>query len=302
MTSRWWIYQRERFPILAHGPLVAAFSLSAVSYSALLRDAHNLSFGGSVLAFVTAFIFFAQLRIADEFKDREEDARYRPYRPVPRGLVKLRELAWIGVGGGLIQLGGALLVKPALVPLLLVTWIYLALMSVEFFAPRWLKARPITYLWTHMLIMPLIDFYATACDWVVRGGELPGNLFWFLLVSFFNGIVLEIGRKLRAPVDEEAGVETYSAMWGRTTALRAWLGAMALCALCALMAARAIDFVLPAIVVLAALLAVAAALGGRFLRASASGAGRRLELMSGVWTLAMYLVAGVVPLSVRFLA
>ena len=26
---RWWIYQRERFPLLGHGPLIAAFSFSA---------------------------------------------------------------------------------------------------------------------------------------------------------------------------------------------------------------------------------------------------------------------------------
>ena len=31
--GRWWIYQRERFPILAHGVLIAAFSSSAVCYS-----------------------------------------------------------------------------------------------------------------------------------------------------------------------------------------------------------------------------------------------------------------------------
>ena len=34
---RWWIYQRERFPVLAHGLLIAAFSSSAVCFSQLLR-------------------------------------------------------------------------------------------------------------------------------------------------------------------------------------------------------------------------------------------------------------------------
>ena len=92
MSSRWWVYQRERFPILAHGPLIAAFSVSAVSYSALLRGQSSLPLDGTLLAFGTAFLFFLQLRIADEFKDFEDDSRYRSYRPVPRGLVKLSEL------------------------------------------------------------------------------------------------------------------------------------------------------------------------------------------------------------------
>jgi 4-hydroxybenzoate polyprenyltransferase len=302
MASRWWTYQRERFPVLAHGPLIAAFSTSAVSYSTLVRGETTLPLDGALVAFVTAFLFFLQLRIADEFKDAEEDARYRPYRPVPRGLVKLRELAWLGVGAGLVQLAAALAVQPRLVPFLVVVWAYLALMSLEFFVPAWLKARPFTYMWTHMLIMPLIDFYATACEWLVRGASLPGELFWFLLVSFFNGCVIEVGRKLRAPADEETGVETYSAVWGRGPAVRAWLIAMALCASCALMATRAIDFLLPAAAVLAALLLVSAFIGTRFLKTEAPGAGKRIELVSGVWTLTMYLIVGVVPLAVRAFA
>jgi len=302
MSNRWWVYQRERFPILAHGPLIAAFSASAVSYSSLLRGETTLPLDGTLLAFVTAFLFFLQLRIADEFKDQEEDARYRPYRPVPRGLVKLRELGWIGVGAGLVQLAGALAVKPALASLLLLVWGYLALMSVEFFAPQWLRKHPLIYMWTHMLIMPMIDFYATACDWLVRGAALPDELFWFLLVSFFNGIVIEIGRKLRAPVDEETGVETYSALWGRAAAVRGWLYAMLMCAVCALMAASAVDFFLPAAIVLATLLLVAVFMGVFFLKSKTAGAGRLPELVSGTWTLSMYLIVGVVPLAARALA
>jgi 4-hydroxybenzoate polyprenyltransferase len=302
MTRRWWVYQRERFPVFAHGPLIAAFSVSAVSYSTLLRGEIALPVAGTLVAFATAFLFFLQLRIADEFKDHEEDVRYRPYRPVPRGLVSLRELGWVGVGAALVQLALALALKPALALILAVVWAYLALMSVEFFAPAWLKARPVTYMWTHMLIMPMIDFYATACDWLVRGADLPYGLSWFLLVSFFNGIVIEIGRKTRAPGDEETGVETYSALWGRAAAVRAWLGAMVACAACALMAAWSIDFLLPAGAVLAALVAAAAWLGVRFVRAAAAGSGRRLELFSGVWTLSMYLIVGVVPLGIRHFA
>lgn len=263
-ASRWFVYQRERFPVFAHGPLIAAFSLSAVSYSALLRGQHSIAPSSATVAFGTAFLFFLQLRIADEFKDLEEDTRFRPYRPVPRGLVTLRELGWLGVGAGAAQLAMALWLKPALVWLLAATWAYLALMSVEFFARDWLKASPIAYLWTHMLIMPLIDFYATACDWLARNAALPEGLFWFLAISFCNGVVIEIGRKLRAPADEERGVETYSFLWGRRRGALAWLSAMALCAVCALFAAREIDFVAPVAAILAVLIAAAARVSWRY--------------------------------------
>ena len=73
---RAWIYQRERFPIFSHGLLIAVFSFSTISFSALARGVIRLPDPKAYLvAFATAFIFFVQMRIADEFKDAEEDAR-----------------------------------------------------------------------------------------------------------------------------------------------------------------------------------------------------------------------------------
>lgn len=293
--NRWWIYQQERFPLLAHGPLIAAFSASAVGYSALLRGGRPaaLSFG---VAFLGSLGSFLLLRIADEFKDAEEDARYRPYRPVPRGLVQLRELAAIGVAVALLQLLLAVSVGWPLVGLLAVTWAYFLLMSREFFARTWLKARPVAYLFSHMLIMPLIDWFATGCDWVRADASMPPGLFWFLAASFCNGVVIELGRKIRAPGQEEPGVETYSALWGRPAAVAAWLAALVATLGCALAAAQRIAFVVPLAAVLAALLVVAAGVGIRFVRTPRPGLARGIEACSGGWTLALYLTLGVVPL------
>ena len=296
-SGRWWTYQRERFPVLAHGPLIAAFSFSAVSFSWLLRsDAGWPSWRSAVAAFVTCFLFFLQLRIADEFKDFEEDSRFRPYRPVPRGLISLRELGILFVIAGVVQLAFALWLAPRMVLLLLVPWIYLAGMSKEFFARDWLKARPITYLWTHMLIMPLVDFYATGCDWLGHHANPPDGLFWFLAASFFNGIVIEIGRKIRAPMDEETGVQTYSVLWGRPRAVSVWLAMLALTAACACLAAWRIGFAWPVATTLGALLGLALVASRRFLRRATAGSGRRFETLAGIWTLALYLSLGLAPL------
>jgi len=296
-NNRWWIYQRERFPILAHAPLVAAFSFSALCFSSLLRgDIALPSLMPALIAFVSALLFFLLLRIADEFKDFEEDCRYRPYRPVPRGLVTLPELAIIAIAALLIQLVLALWLTISLVGLLLLVWGYLALMSKEFFVHDWLKARPMLYMLSHMLIMPLIDLYATACDWLLAGEGLPAGLYWFLLVSFFNGMVIEIGRKIRSPNDEELGVETYTALWGQQRAVVAWLSALLLTTVCALMAAWQIDFLLPAALLMASLLFIAGALSLAFIKQSTSQLAKKFELVSGLWTLLMYLSLGAVPL------
>lgn len=298
--NRWWIYQRERFPLAAHGPLIAAFSASAVSYSVLLRGADArpalLSF---LVAFPASLGSFLLLRIADEFKDAEEDARFRAYRPVPRGLVKLRELAWLGAGVALLQLALAACIGWPLVGLLAVTWVYFGLMTEEFFARQWLKARPVVYLFSHMLIMPLVDWFATGCDWVHAGGGMPAGLFWFLAASFCNGVVIELGRKIRAPGQEEAGVETYTVLWGRPLAVASWLCAMAATLACGLVAAQRIAFLPPFAVVLGALWLGALALGLAFLRTVDGRLAKRIELYSGVWTLALYLTLGVVPLCLR---
>lgn len=301
MANRWWVYQRERFPVLAHGPIIAAFSLSAVSYSALLRGMHHLpGWKPCVVAFASSFLFFLQLRLADEFKDFEEDSLYRPYRAVPRGLVNLRNLGWIWAGCIVIQLALALWLAPKLVVLLLLTWTYLLMMSKEFFARRWLKARPITYMVTHMAIMPLVDFYTTSCDWVPAGFvKPPHGLLWFLLVSFFNGMVVEVGRKIRSPQDEEAGVETYSFLWGRRNAVLAWLAMVACTAGFAYVAALEIGFARPILILLSALFLVAVGTGAYFLRGAVAKRGKLIETMAGVWSLLMYLSLGFVPMILR---
>jgi 4-hydroxybenzoate polyprenyltransferase len=303
MLDRWWAYQHERFPLVGHGILIAAFSFSAVCFSRLLRgEAGWPALGGAAVAFVTCFLLFLQLRIADEFKDFEEDSRYRPYRPVPRGLVTLRELGWLGAGTAAVQLALALLLSPALALWLGVVWVYLTLMSREFFVPGWLKARPVLYMLSHMVIVPLVDFYATACDWVPAQGHAPAGLFWFVAVSYFNGLVIEIGRKVRSPADEEEGVNTYSALWGPRGAIVAWLAALVATAACAVLAARAVDFLAPVTVWLAVLLTAAALVARGFLSGLAPGSGKRIEVLSGLWTVGMYLGIGAAPLLWRELS
>jgi len=306
--NRWWIYQKERFPLIAHGPLIAAFSASAVSYSALLRGPGELPRWESyVVAFLVSMGSFLLLRIADEFKDAEEDARWRPYRPVPRGLVTLSELRCIGIAVAVAQFvlsawwswritGAGSVFYPQLLGLLAVTWIYFGLMSKEFFAREWLKARPVVYLFSHMAIMPLVDWFATGCDWVPAGDRMPAGLFWFLAASFFNGVVIELGRKIRSPEQEEAGVETYSFLWGRPVAVASWLAAMAATLACALMAAGRIGFTAEVAWVLGVLWVGAAVLGWIFLKTIKGKLAKGIEAMAGVWTLALYLTLGVVPL------
>jgi 4-hydroxybenzoate polyprenyltransferase len=248
-----------------------------------------------VVAAGTTLLFFLQLRIADEFKDFDDDVRYRSYRPVPRGLVSLGELGFLGGAGAAVQLALALLLRPALALLLGLVWLYLAVMTMEFFAAHRLKAHPLVYVLSHMVIIPLVNLYATACDWLAAGEDPPLGLIWFLAASYFTGLALELGRKIRAPLDEEPGVETYSSAWGVKKAVLAWLAALALSGLAAAIAARQVGFLAPTAALLAVMLAVAAGTAWLFLRDPSTKASRRMEAESGAWTLLVYLGMGILP-------
>jgi hypothetical protein len=297
-ANRWWIYQKERFPLAAYAPLIAAFSYAAVGYSTLARGSGNPpGWRQAAVAFVTSLLFFLQLRLADEFKDFEDDLHYRAYRPVQRGLVKLRELAWIAAGCAALQLLLALWLSVRLLPILGIAWTYVLLMSKEFFVASWLKRHALVYMLTHMVITPLIFLYASACDWITAGYTHPSTgLLWMLAVGYFNGMVVEIGRKIRTPEDEETGVETYSFLWGRRNAVLAWLGVTAITAGFAYVPAREIHITRIAVSVLAPTFLVCALVAAAFLANSKKGQGKWIEGMSGLWALLTYVSLGPLPL------
>lgn len=295
-NNRWYIYQKERFPILMYIPMILAFSFSAISYSSLLRGG-RINPWAVVVAFITSFTTFMLLRIADEHKDYKEDCLYRPYRPVPRGLVKLGELFRIGVGLMVLQLACALLLNPYLLPLLAVLWIYYGSMTKEFFAPEWLKRHMFLYMFSHMLIMPLLDMYAAACDFLpTQGYAFIVSMIYFVLSSFFDGVVVELCRKLRAPEDEEEGVQTYSAMWGRPRSVAVVLAAMLLSVISTGLATYQIGGFHIAVPTLSAVAVLCAVPLIRYIRHPNTKNAKVLELMSGIWTIADYTCLGVLPL------
>lgn len=224
LAARLWTYQAERFPLFRHGVLILVFSGGEAVFGALVRGVEP-DWRAVAVAAVVCLLLFAQLRIADEHKDHEDDSRWRPERPVPRGLVTLGELRWTALVGAVVQVAATAWLDMRLLPILLLVWGWMALMSVEFFAPGWLKARPVTYMVSHMAVMPLIAFFAVACG-AREAVLISPAVAAFLALAFLNGVVLEIARKCWAPGDEREGVETYSGLWGpgRAAAVAALAG------------------------------------------------------------------------------
>ena len=118
------IYLNERFPAGKNSFFVLMFTLSAYVYTGLLYNMKIFEMTGRdpdripmplhkvIPLFTIILMFFFQLRLTDEFKDYEEDLKYRPYRPVQRGIITLKALGHIGIVTIIVQKISALLINP----------------------------------------------------------------------------------------------------------------------------------------------------------------------------------------------
>ena len=248
------IYLNERFPLGKNSFFVLIFTLSGYIFTGLLYNSkiikptlskevnRVLLFWDKEIdkvpiiwykflpLFIIIFMFFFQLRITDEFKDYEEDLKYRPYRPVQRGIISLKALGKIGIATIIIQIILAHVINPKLIYFMLLVWFYMFLMTKEFFIKNWLTERILIYALSHVVIMIFITlvivkgtgyileshFLETLYLSVEKYGK---NIFIGLIplfaLNYLNGIVLEIGRKTRRADEEEHGVQTYSKLWGK---------------------------------------------------------------------------------------
>jgi 4-hydroxybenzoate polyprenyltransferase len=296
LPERLWIYQRERIPLAKTGLLLAVFTSASVTVSANLAHRPPPELWVYFVAWVSALVIFIQLRASDEVKDHEDDCRYRPERPIPRGLVSLRLIVGVAVALTPVAAILAASVTPALLVTLGGVWLWLGLMSAEFFVPNWLKARPFVYLVSHMAIMPLIDLFVTSAEWAPRGWTPPPALGWFLGLSFANGCVLEIGRKVWAPESERPGVETYSSLLGPRRAAALWLGAQALAYALLIGVGYSAGAPMAVAAIGLAALAVTATVGVRFMRRPTPRRQTQVEAFAGVWVFVCYGAGGFAPL------
>lgn len=296
--SALWTYQKERFPLAQTGPLLAVFSAASICVSAELSSRPLPGIDAFIAGFIIAIMLFFQMRVCDEYKDLEDDMRYRPDRPIPRGIVSLKTIVALGIVSLPVTGLTAWLWHPPVLWLLALVWVWLAAMTAEFGIPTWLKARPVLYLISHMAIMPLIDLLLTGLEWGPGGGVVPG-LFLFLLLSCVNGCVLEIGRKLWAPANEIFGVDTYSGLWGPKKAALIW----ATCVIASFALLLGIGLATGVLWISMVLggcgVAVCLASAFNYANKPTATAEKRLDALAGLWVFACYAIAGFAPIITR---
>ncbi len=231
----WMTFLKERLPLPSYLVLVMGLAISGSALgnaSAAVRPSAAI-WGATAIAAAGAFMFFAVLRIMDEYKDYEKDRVAHPHRPLPRGLLAPEQVAGAvnGLAVAMLVFGVVVGLRngPAGLGYLLVTG-YLWLMYREFYAGAWLAQRPLLYAASHqIIILPLCYFCVLVFDPAAWRHLQPALLGITVLGAFF---AYEICRKL----DPQAHplVQTYLSHYGRATTLVFALCTVALSALGAL--------------------------------------------------------------------
>ena len=202
--KKWYTYQKERFPIATYGLYIFSIVFGTFCFATESKKWIML-----IPMFVVALLQFLMVRIVDEFKDFEEDSKYRPYRPVPRGLVSLKELGILGGICAAVQVGiTAILNLKGLIFLGLV-WLFFGVMSKSFFIKKLVDKHILLEVTLDELLMPVLVLYLSTFVTSISVKLIP-----FLILSYLGSWIVEIARKVRCKEDEEEGVKTYTAVFG----------------------------------------------------------------------------------------
>jgi len=293
--SRFFIYQRERFPFLSHGLFLSAFALCAISYSRICRgEVGFISLSSAFVASISVTLFFYILRVVDEFKDRRSDALHRDHLPVPRGLISLHELRNTAFVAMFVIIAINAILNPQILPLLLIPAGFIVLMSYDFFIPRFLHKYWPLYVLSHMFFYPAVDIYSSGFDWFASGlSRPPSGMVWFYLVSLLNGLVYEVGRKIKAPENEEHN--SYTRMYGRTKAILIWAIIISVAFGLNLLAAHNIELGVIGYLCLSLLFISYIVYAWLFYRKPDVKNAKLVDLGSGAWGLLTYICLGALP-------
>ena len=214
MLKRWGIYFKEMYPLIPR--MLLGYMLFFEIYFLILLTNGKAEFTIGISEFVggiTVFGFLLLLRIADDFKDYKADLKLFPNRPLPSGRVTKKDLTILLV----IDVAALLVLNIVFMNNIfyfLFLMLYGTLMSLWFFSRKIIQKSLPLALVTHNPIQLIINLYIISFTCIKYGVPLISYANILVLFSlYFDGLVWEIGRKIKAP-GEETEYTTYSKIFG----------------------------------------------------------------------------------------
>jgi len=211
MMVNWRIFQRERFPLHTHLPLILALLFAHITFTGVSAT--------HIAIFFVLLSFFFRMRLFDEIKDYATDCEKNPSRPLPRGVLKICDLQRVILILFGFEIVLTAVANPIALAVLLPAQGYSFLMYKEFFIGKILRPHLTTYAVCHTVIMVALSALCSA--WLLKC--FPWQLEtrnWIFAVGCFGVFnVFEFGRKTFAKTEERDGVDSYSKIWGRIGAV-----------------------------------------------------------------------------------
>lgn len=173
---------------------------------------------------VTLFFTWFLLRCFDELKDQDVDAQCFPHRPVVRGATTYTDIR-ILILLNLTLLVGLNLGKGLVTDAFMVMIVYMILSWQWYLFESIVSPNIFLVLLTHQWWMPLNFVYIAAVFVGLSGQAMAWQTLALVIFLFWlpGGLLLEIGRKIRAP-EQEDDYLSYTKRWGTTRACLFLLG------------------------------------------------------------------------------
>jgi 1,4-dihydroxy-2-naphthoate octaprenyltransferase len=211
-TKNFYLYQKERFPIVVLG---LSFLPAILSSGAVVVAQAEFKF--VLIALIISIAYLLHVRIIDEFRDYEHDLRHHKERPVSSGIISLKELKvidWLAIVAvplaSLYSGPEALLISVAML-------LYSYFARNEFFLGLQFRRHFYLYNAVNLVQMLLLQI-------LVYTIANPSFSFTTLVTVHFlftttGTIIFEFLRKVKSPGDDGTGKDTYTWFLGLDNAL-----------------------------------------------------------------------------------
>lgn len=229
--NRWLKFISERFHPMSHFSMILFFVLAhyGVYLTPPIKIYRNITIELLFLLFVSS-IFFLKLRLYDDVKDFDYDAELHPNRPLPSGLLGVKDIYYAIFFAIFLEIiiFSLLGTWPAIA--ISLTILYSLFMFKEFFVAKWLRAHLTTYAISHTLVIVLFSFTLFSAISDMPFWQLPRQFLYFSFASWFLFNIFEFGRKTFSSGEEKKGINSYSKIFSRAGAviLTVTMGAVSL--------------------------------------------------------------------------
>lgn len=211
-TKNFYIYQKERFPIVVLG---LSFLPAILSSGAVV--ASQAEFKSVLIALIVSVAYLLHVRIIDEFRDYEHDLRHHKERPVSSGIISLKELrvidllAIVAVPLASLYSGtGALLIAVAML-------LYSYFARKEFFLG--LQFRRYFYLYNAVNLVQMLLLQILVYTIANPSFSFTTLVTVHFLFTTTGTIIFEFLRKVKSPGNDGTGKDTYTWFLGLNNAL-----------------------------------------------------------------------------------